>query len=102
MNARQKCKKLKKELNKYKNLVYNTGRIATYSSIPINHYQSKVKISNIEIKEVYDTEEVADIIAKGKLEDEFIEFLLDRLPVKKEVQLNGDIIYTSDLYIGVE
>lgn len=102
MNARQKCKKLKKELEKYKNFKTG-GTISTYTSVPIQHYQCKVQISEHEINEKFDNdEEKVDEIAKCQLANQFAHFIDDILPVKKEVTEDKERIYKSDLFIGVE
>lgn len=101
MNARQKCKKLKKELEQYKN--FKTGGIiATYTSIPIEHYQCKIQMSKDEINKVFNNnEEKADEIARRHLVVKFRDFIDDILPVKKEIKENEERIYRSDLYIGI-
>ena len=102
MNARQKCKKLKKELEQYKN--FKTGGIiSTYTSIPIEHYQCKMQISKHEINEMFNNdEEKVDEIARRHLIAKFALFIEDILPVKKEIKEDEERIYRSDLYIGVE
>lgn len=101
MNARQKCKKLKRELEKYKN--FKTGGIiSTYTSIPIQHYQCKVQISQHEVNEAFNNyEEKVDEAARRQLIIKFTDFINDILPIKKEIKEDGERIYKSDLYIGV-
>ena len=105
MNARQKCKKLKKELKKeleeYKNFNKMESVISTYS-IPIEHYQCKIQISQHEVNEVFNNyEEKVDEAARRQLVIKFTDFINDILPVKKEIKEDRKRIYKSDLYIGV-
>ena len=101
MNARQKCKKLKKELEEYKNLKMKESIISTHS-IPIEHYQCKIQISQREVNEVFNNyEEEVDEAARHQLVIKFTDFIDDILPVKKEIKEDRERIYKSDLYIGV-
>ena len=103
MNARQKCKKLKKELDGYKN--FKMERIISTYSIPIEHYQCKIQISQHEINEVFNNyEEKADKAARRQLIIKFTDLINDILPVKKEIKEDEEkiYIYKSDLYIGVD
>lgn len=96
MNARRKCKQLKKELEQYKN--FKTGGIiSTFSSVPIEHYGCVCRMGR---EDVEFFKEDIDKIAKLKILDEFCHFFENKLLIEKTMDIDGSMIFKTDLYIG--
>ena len=96
MNARQKAKKLKKELEKYK----KSAPKVRVSTVPIEHYRAQHMISN---RVLYDNYPVmSEAYIRNILANQIMDILRDKLIInQQEVEELDAQRFTADIWIAV-
>lgn len=96
MNARQKAKKLKKELDFYKNQPFRETYKVT--NIPADYLKANVHIHQDDLEAM---ENRAEGFIRDNLSQQFKEAVKDRLVIREEPDVyERGLVFSADIFIG--